>query len=271
VIAVREAPLSGRRIGAIFRRHYLAFRHNPPSVFDLFIWPMLDLFMWGIFTLFIRRSAGAVPAPVGFLLGGVLLWDIVFRGNIGISTAFLDDISWSRNVINFLVSPLRPIEYVLGAALWSVFKLVIGWSVLIVLAWVLFSFGIFTIGPVLAVYWLALMLFGFSLAMVVTGLVMRFGPGAEILAWGLAAVMMPLSAVFVPLRVLPGWAQAIASGLPSTHVFESMRGVLVNGHFRVSSLLAILALDAAYVAAAFVFAHRMYGTMRKRGYVTRYM
>jgi ABC-2 type transport system permease protein len=238
----------------------------------MLFWPVMDLMPWGLFTAFIQRQAtGRLPLPIGFLLGGVLLWDIVFRSNLGIGTALLEDTSWSRNVLNFLVSPLRPSEYLAGAAMWSIAKVLTGWTIMISLAWILFAFAVFKVGVVLVLFAGALMLFGVALAMVVWGLVFRLGSGADILAWGLGVLLMPVSAVFYPVKVLPGWARAVASGVPTSHVFESMRTVLAGRPVPWPSLGAALALDVVYLAIGMTFAAAMFGTFRRRGYATRYM
>jgi ABC-type polysaccharide/polyol phosphate export permease len=263
--------VNARRVRGVFRRHMYVSLNSPPILFDMFVWPVLDLLIWGLLTVFIQRQGVDLPVPVGFLLGGVLLWDLLFRSNLGIAIAFLDDAVWTRNAINILVAPLSPGEYVAGASLWALVKLAAGWGVMALLAWVLFSFGIFEIGASLVVFLPAVTLFGVALSMVVAGLVLRFGHGAEILAWGLAAMLLPLSAPYYPLTALPGWAQGLARALPPAHVFESMRQVLAGDPVPWGSLGAALALDVVYLVAAFAFARRMLAVFRRRGFVTRSM
>lgn len=260
-----------RRIKGVFRRHFYVFLHSPPAWFDLLFWPIMDLFLWGLLTSFIIREGVNVPIPVGFLLGGVLLWDLMFRSNIGVATSFLDDTSWTHNILNLLVSPLRSSEYIGGLVAFSFSKVLAGWVVMLVLAWAIFAFAFLEVGVVIAMFAICLMLFGVALSMVVVGLALRFGPGADILAWGLVVFMLPLSAVYYPVEVLPGWLQKVALGLPGAHVFESMRTVLAGGAAPWGRLGIALSLDVVYLAAAFAFAGAMFGTMRRKGYVTRYM
>ena len=53
---------------------------------------------------------------------------------------------------------------------------------------------------------LLLLLAGWSVSLFVVGLVLRFGQSAEVLAWGILFVVMPLSGVFYPVvsGVAPG-------------------------------------------------------------------
>jgi len=134
-----------------------------------------------------------------------------------------------------------------------------------------FSFAPAAYGPALALFAGALLLFAVALAMVVLGLVLRFGNGATILAWGATAFFMPLSAVFYPVSILPGWAQAISAFLPTAQVFESMRTVLAGGRVPWDRLARAFTLDGAFLFGAFWFARAMFATLRRRGYITRFM
>jgi ABC-2 type transport system permease protein len=263
--------VNGRRVLAIFRRNYYVAIHSPPMLFDLLIWPLLDLMIWGLLTLFIEQNQAALPLPVGFLLGGVLLWDILFRANLGISISFLSDASWSRNLINLLVAPVRPVEYLSGALLFTMFKLALGWGVMILGAWALFNFNVFELGFALPTLILVLMVFGVALSMVVVGMVLRYGDGADILAWGLAGILSPLSCVYFPLSVLPAWLQPIALALPPAHVFEAMRAVLAGQPVPWGSILVAAVLDAVYLALAFAFVLAMFRAHQRKGFVSRYM
>ncbi len=75
---------------------------------------------------------------------------------------------------------------------------------------------------------LNLVITGWVIGVLTTSLIMRFGQEAEILAWSMVFLFQPISCVFYPIEVLPGWLQAIAWMNPAAHVFEGMRAVL-NG------------------------------------------
>jgi ABC-2 type transport system permease protein len=265
------AARSGRRIWALYKRHAYELRHSPPGLVDMLFWPAMDLLLWGMLTHYMVQTNTQIPQAFGFLIGGVLLWDLVFRSNLGIGVTFLDDTSWTHNILNLMVSPLRPMEYLAGAVAWSLTKVLCGWTIMLTIAWALFGFGAFGMGPVLALFMVALMLFGVAVGLIVLGIILRFGPGADILAWGLAVLLMPISAVFYPVSALPGWAQAISSGLPTSHVFEAMRTVIAGGAPPWDRLVLALGLDVVYIALGLAFARSMFNLLRRRGWVTRYM
>jgi len=143
--------------------------------------------------------------------------------------------------------------------------------VMLTIAWLLFDFSALDLGLPLVFFVLALMIFGTAIGMIVLGIILRFGPGADIMAWGLAVLMMPISAVFYPVDVLPGWAQIIARGLPTSYVFEGMRAILAGKPAPWGNLGIAFAIDAVYLVAGIAFARSMFGVLRRRGYVTRYM
>ena len=73
-----------------------------------------------------------------------------------------------------------------------------------------------------------LLVVGWAVSLFVIGLVLRFGSGAEALAWGVMFILLPLSGVFYPIESLPAFLQPIARLLPTTHAFAALRG-LVDG------------------------------------------
>lgn len=262
--------MNWRRVRGIVKRHWHVTRHQPAEIFELFYWAFLDLLIWGLLTVFLETNDVELPVPVALLIGAVLMWTLLWRTQLGIAMAFLVEV-WSDNVISLLASPIRATEYVAGAMLWTLIQIAIGWTSMAVLAWALFGFGVLDFGPVLLPFMGALMLFGVAMALTVLGLVLRFGHGANMLAWGLGGLIMPLAAVYYPVSVLPDWVEGVAHALPLARVFESMRAVLAGAPTPWGQLAIAFGLDLVYIAAAAFFAQRMFLTLRRRGYVTRFV
>ena len=114
-------------------------------------------------------------------------------------------------MLNLMTTPLTELEYVLGVALFGMAKLILGVGIVALACWVCFSFAITSAGwgilPVIAI----LLAVGWMISLFVIGLVLRLGPSAEVLAWGILFVIMPLSGVFTPVSSLPGPLQPIAA------------------------------------------------------------
>ncbi len=112
------------------------------------------------------------------------------------------------------------------------------------------DFSIFDLGLPLLAFFTNLLIMGWSIGLLVSALVLRYGLGAESLAWVAIFAVAPISGIYYPVSVLPGWLQVIAAALPSSHVFEGMRSVLFDGQFRVQLLINALALNAIYISVA---------------------
>jgi ABC-2 type transport system permease protein len=193
----------------------------------------------------------------------------VFQAEISLATGFMEE-TWSRNLLNLLVTPLRETEYVAGVALFGLAKLAMGVTTVAVAALVLFSFHITDLGFALVPIVAVLLAVGWSVGFFVIGLILRVGQGAEILAWGLLAMLMPLSGIFYPVSALPGVLQPVAWVLPTTHVFAAARTVLA-GHALPWGQVGIAAAGTvALVALSLVFVTRMLALFRRRGYISRH-
>ena len=197
-----------------------------------------------------------------------MLWHVVYQSQIAVSTGFLEE-TWTRNLLNLMVTPIREVEYVGGVALFGMVKLVIGVGVLALGALVFYSFDVWTLGfgviPIAAV----LLAVGWCISLFVIGIVLRFGTGAEALAWGVMFVVLPLSGVFYPVDALPTVLQPIALALPTTHAFAALRG-LVDGNRVDWGHRHRRRGDRGGGGAVVWFLMRMLKLFRRRGYITRY-
>jgi ABC-2 type transport system permease protein len=211
------------------------------------------------------------------MLGAVLLWDFMARVMQGITTAFLEDV-WSRNFLNLFASPLSVSEYLGGLVLSSIATSSIGLVVMVALATLVFGLSFFVYGAMLAAFLLVLFLFGISLGIFGSALVLRFGPAAEWFIWPIPAFISPLACVFYPLSVLPHWMQWIARIIPPSYVFEGMRQILAHQtgapasghalaatHLIAGSVLALVYLLVMARAFTAVYRHAV-----RTGLIARY-
>ena len=253
-----------RRIWGIVYRHFCLYRRSWPRLLELVYWPTLQMCIWGFTTSYlVSRGSNTAAVAAGALLGGVLLWEVTLRSQMGVAISFLEEL-YSRNLGHIFVSPIRPWE-LLGAQVYvSVVRTLFGVLPAVGLAWVLYQYDLFAMGPVLVLFFANLMFMGWWIALSVVSLILRHGLGAEVLAWSVTFGIAPLSAVFYPVSVLPAAVRPIALALPSTHVFEGMRAAL-EGTVRWDHLVAAVGLNAVWsVAAAGLFAWQ-FQRARSRG------
>ena len=261
--------MSGHRIAAVCTRYLYLYKRSAPRLMEVFYWPLLDLLLWGFITLYLAKYKQNLPNFVAFLLGALILWDILFRSQQGISVSFLEDV-WSRNFLNLFASPLRPGEYIVSLMIMSVFKILIAGMVMSLLAWLFFSFNFFVIGLSLIPFILSLVMLGWAIGIATMSFILRLGQEAEILAWGIGLLFQPVSAVFYPVSVLPGFLRGIARAVPASYVFEGMREVIGNGgRFPLNKLVPALGLSAIYLFASLLLFYSVFKTVKKKGLLTR--
>ena len=242
-------PLASlRRISALVLRHLYLFRKSWPRVISLAYYPTVTLIMWAFVTTYLAPSNNMLRDAPGLFIGAVLLWDILFRGQLGVSLSFFEEM-YSRNLGNLFVSPLRPWELIAGQLVMSVIRTVIGVGGAAVVAWLLFEYSLFSMGWALIAFFINLIVLGWAIGLAVSGMVLRWGLGAEELAWAAIFMLAPISGVYYPITVLPVWLQPVAWLVPASHVFEGMREVLLQHVFNWSHFGYALALNVVYLAA----------------------
>jgi len=224
-------------------------RRSWPRLLDLAYWPTIQMVLWGFVTLFFVQHSSWVAQAAGVLISAVLLWDILFRANLGVSLSFMEEM-WARNLAQLFASPLRPYELVVALALMSLIRTVIGVTPAMLLAMPLFGISVFALGLPLAAFFANLLIFGWSIGLVVSALVLRLGLGAEGLAWVAVFALGPLSGIYYPVATLPAWLQPLAWGMPPSWVFEGMRAVLFEGTVRTRDLVMAGGLNVVYMAVA---------------------
>ena len=184
---------------------------------------------WGFLQTYlaqgIEHNHGAMAA--GTLIGSILLWDILLRGQIGFSVTFLEEI-WSRNIGNLLMSPLRPVEFLAALMTMSVLRLVVGLIPVSVLAIWFFGFNLWALGLALAAFFANLILTSWSIGVVVSGLILRNGQGAENVAWTVTFLAVASLRRLLPCRDPAGLVAADRMG--------SSPDLRVRGHARADGL-----------------------------------
>jgi ABC-2 type transport system permease protein len=266
---VKYPKLNWMRIRAVARRHRYVLQRSPHRMFDVTVWPLVDVLLFGSIGAFVGRAEGAGAAAAGYLLAGIVLWHVVYQAQIAVSTGFLEE-TWSRNLLNLMVTPLKEVEYVIGVALFGLVKLGMGVSLVAITALLFFSFDVTDVGLGLIPIAAILLAAGWIIALFVIGVVLRYGSGAEAVAWGAMFVVLPLSGVFYPVDALPGFVRPIAHALPTTHAFAAMRTLLDGNGMDWGEIGIAAVATLVFTILALVFLTRMLKLFRARGYISRY-
>ena len=263
-VTVNHSGIALHRIGAMILRYWYLLLSSWPRLLELIYWPTVQIITWGFLQNYIAQNAGFFARAGGTLIGAVILWDILFRGQLGFSISFLEEM-WARNLGNLMMSPLKPIEFLLALMAMSLIRLAIGIIPMTGLALFLFQFNFYGIGLPLIAFFCNLIFTSWSVGIFVSGLVLRNGLGAESIVWTLMFAIMPLSCIYYPVSVLPHWLQVVAWALPPTYVFEGMRALLVDHIFRTDLMIEAAALNAALLIASFAAFLALLRSARRNG------
>ncbi|MEI6083665.1 MAG: ABC transporter permease [Verrucomicrobiota bacterium] len=260
--------MNWHRISALVLRYTFLYTRSLPRVFEIVFWPVMELMLWGMLTQYLQTGPYKLPAFINFLLGGMIFWDILYRSQQGTTISFLEDI-WARNLINIFVAPVRVSEFIIATYCVGFVKILITVAVLGSLAAGLYHFNILSMGWPLIPLFINLLVMGWSVAMLTTGMIMRWGQASEALAWGIPFLIQPFCAAFYPVSSMPAWLQPIALSIPATHVFEGMRDVLAGQGLSWTRVLCATGLNVLYLTAAGLFFRYMYNSAREKGLLAK--
>ncbi|MBM3565958.1 MAG: ABC transporter permease [Alphaproteobacteria bacterium] len=255
---------SAQRVKAMLLRHLFVFRRSWPRIIELLYWPIMNMTVWGFLTLYLLKQSSWLAQATGVFISGVLLWDVLFRTNLGVALSFIEEM-WARNLGQLFVSPLRAYELMASVVAMGTVRALIAVLPAGLLALPFYDFWVFSMGPPLYVFFLNLLVMGWWVGLFVSAVVLRFGLSAESICWAVLFLLAPISCVYYPVEVLPAWLQPVALAVPATHVFEGMRAVLFGEGFRAELFWAAAGLNALYGALSAAFFLWMFEIARRRG------
>jgi ABC-2 type transport system permease protein len=255
---------SVQRIGAMVLRYAYLLRRSWPRLVELAYWPTVQMILWGFISRFLMTDSSLLTRAAGLLLSGVLLWDVLFRSQLGVSVVFFEELH-SRNLGHLFVSPLRPLELIISLLTISLIRTLIGVGTAAVLALPFYGYNVLDLGLSLIGFFVNLTVMGWAIGLLVAALVLRNGLGAESMAWAAIFALAPVSGIYYPIATLPEWLQYLAWMLPTSYVFEGMRAVLLQHAIRLDFMVYAVVLNAFYLALAIAVFLATFRVARERG------
>src|SRR4029453_13112783 len=116
--------MSWPRIQVVMRRQAYVLWRAPHRWFDIAFWPLMDVILWGSLGTFVAQQDASSAAATPYLIGGILLFHLLFQSQIAVATGFMEE-TWSRNLLNVLTTPVTEVEYVAGTAVFGMAKVVL--------------------------------------------------------------------------------------------------------------------------------------------------
>lgn len=255
---------STARVGAMVLRYIYLLRRSWPRQLELVYWPAMQMILWGLISQFFVQHSSWLAQASGVLLAAVMLWDVLFRGHLGVSLPFIEEM-YSRNLGHLFVSPLKVSEHITALLVISLLRTSIGLFAAAALAIALYAFNIFDLGLPLLAFFSQLIVMGWATGLGVVALILRYGLGAESLAWVLVFALAPLSAVYYPVDILPQMVQPIAAIIPASHAYEGMRTLMFDAVFRWDLFWKGAILNVVWIGIAIWLYLRAFARARRQG------
>ncbi len=259
--------MSLRRIWAVALQEVFITARSVEVIVDLPWFSVMTIVVFGFITRFLSTVIDSSVARYLFL--GTLLWEVIRIAQYSMSLGALWNI-WSRNFCNMFITPLSMVEYVVAQMVSATAKAVLVFLIVAGVAALAFGFNMFAIGlGNLALLFLNLLVFAWSIGLLVLGIILRLGTRIQALAWGLVFLFQPLSAAYYPLAILPPTLQAVARAFPTTYVFEAARDSLAHPAIRWDYMGLAGLENVLYFAVCTAFYAFMYRRARQTGQFAR--
>ena len=214
------------RIFALIIRYKTLVVGSIPRLISVFWWPSIQIVLWGFFSTFLDSETSSPYSTISVLLTAVILWDVLFRGQLGLTITFFEEI-WSRNLSHLFITPLRNFELIIGLIITSLIRTVLGLIPAIFISMYYFELKTFNLGFYFIIFFFNLIITGWSIGFIVSGLVLRYGQSFEELAWAFIFIAS-FSCVYYPLSTLPEIIQNFSIFISPVYVFEGMREIIIQ-------------------------------------------
>lgn len=259
--------VSLERVRAVLQQELYITARSVEVMVDLPFWSIMTALVFGFVTKFLSTVMN--PTAAQYLYVGTLLWEIMRVTQYSMSLGALWNV-WSHNFSNMFITPLSMTEYVLAQMISAAVKAVVLFAVVAAIAAFAFDVDLFSIGaPNLILLFLNLLWFGYSMGLLILGIIFRLGTRIQALAWGLLLIFQPLTAAYFPLSVMPPPLQAIARLLPPTFVFEAARAGLSDSAIRWPDITIAALENVVYFVVCTWFFRYMYMRSRETGQFAR--
>ncbi len=252
------------RIFGVILRFLYQFRHSYDRLSDAFYWPTMDLLLWGLTSAYFTTYVPNQSHFITIIVSGILLWLIVWRAQYEITVGVLSDL-WDKNFINMFISPLTFSEWLISFVIIGLIKGLVSILFAMGVAFLLYKVQIFFYGFYFIPFLILLFMTGWWVGFFVAGIIIRYGTKIQTLAWSVVALLMPFSAIYYPLSILPKWAQQVSLFIPTSYVFEGSRQIIQHKTLDMNMLLISFVINLIYLILSIWFLKRSFNCMLNKG------
>lgn len=252
------------RIQALFLRHLYPLQRDFDLLSDMIYWPLIDTLLWGITGQWLSSSSGNGHTFLVAILMGLVLWNVIWRSQAEIARNLMDEI-WNNNLINLFSTPLSVPEWVSSVLIMSVVKTMITMTMLLPVVFFLYTVNVFELGWWLLLFFFSATMTGWWIGFVSAGIVLRFGPKVQTVIWTLPGILLPFSAIYFPVEMLPAFLQPVSLIIPTTHIFEAMRALINGQSVNILSIWGSLGLNVLFLSLSLWYFARSFRYSLKLG------
>jgi ABC-2 type transport system permease protein len=246
------------------KRYFFTLTHSYDRLSDMFYWPVMDILIWGLTGLYFAKLSSDPKLTTTVLLTGLIFWIITWRSQYEITVNLLTEM-WDRNLVNIFSSPLKLSEWIISVMIYGGSKMVVSLFFSALTAFILYGFHFFQFGWWLIPVSINLCISGWAIGFTVAALIIRYGQKVQTMAWTGAYIIVPFSAIYYPLTILPDWAQKISKIIPTSYIFEAMRQHIASGTIDINKILISFALNALYLVLSVLLFTKAFRISKKKG------
>lgn len=258
--------MNSKRIGVSLLHTWYHAQHSMETWVDIFWNSALQMVVFAFIAVAFANQQN--PMLGMYMVAGLVFWNVIWAAQYGLTVGVLWEI-WSKSFSNMFITPLTFEEFIVGQALSSVVKGIASVLVSAAIGGLIFHFSLAVFGWYIVIYFLELFCFGLAAGMFVLSLIFRFGVDVQSFSWSIVFLVQPFGAVFYPVSVLPEQIRWIAYGIPTTYVFEALRGQMLTGNVDLSYLWTATWLNGIYFLVSYAILHGTYVASKKSGAFAR--
>jgi ABC-2 type transport system permease protein len=257
LLSMQSRPLPASALSSVLTlawRALLKIKHVPFQLFDVTVMPIMFTLLFTY--IFGGALAGTPREYIQYLLPGILVQTVVF---ITVYTGMGLNGDIHKGLFDrFRSLPMWQPSPLLGALAGDLFRYSVASALILIMGLILgFRPQAGAVGVFLAVALVLAFSFALSWLWIIVGMLVRTPESVMTTSF---IFLMPLtfaSNIFVDLKTMPGWLQAIVGRNPVTHLASASRG-LMHGQPVGTDVTWVLVATAAITLVASPIAIRMY-------------
>jgi ABC-2 type transport system permease protein len=251
------------RIKALLIRYYYSSA-SISRLTEYLFWPLVDIAFYGLIAMWSQNIANE-PQIMNIFIMALILWQLIHRSHMEICHNLMVEFT-DRNFMNFVASPLREWEWILGLMLSGAWKTFLSLAYCCLIAYLLFGVNFFSLGTGLLVFIPLCIINGWITGLIAGGFVVSAGAKTYQVPWVIIMIAALLSTLFYPIEILPTYYQYLVASFPMTYIFQQMRFLLTTKELNIHLLWLGSLLTALYLAIALKFFMHMFKRSRILGF-----